>query len=88
MSCRALGRGAEKTLIHQVTNYIFSNYDVESIQGNFFATAKNKQVKTLLSDNCFSVISKNDNESEINFELRKIDTQPSLPEWIELIFLD
>lgn len=86
MSCRALGRGAERAFISKIVKEIFRDATIEKITGKFIPTTKNGQVRNLLSDTNFKKI-EGPNEDTIYFELEKNCDLPKPPDWIELIEL-
>lgn len=85
LSCRALGRGAEKALLGAVINRAKMR-GMNEVIGEFYPTTKNAQVSNLYEKNGFTAIERKSSGSKWSFNLNDdtIFWKDLYPSWIEL----
>ncbi|MFZ4712619.1 MAG: HAD-IIIC family phosphatase [Bacteriovoracaceae bacterium] len=83
LSCRALGRGTEDTLLKLILNRAKLR-GCEKIQGSYIESAKNAQVKDFYQKRHFQLISNhNNNIKQTIWELDLTNSDLSYPVWIK-----
>lgn len=83
MSCRALGRGVEKTILSYLLSYL-KDKNIKTINGQYRKTKKNEQVRNFYSDHGFDCILDTDDEKNFKIYLGSTNGLLAQPDWIDL----
>jgi predicted enzyme involved in methoxymalonyl-ACP biosynthesis len=82
LSCRAIGRGAERALLVHILNSAKAK-DCTRVLGHFIATKKNGQVSDFYPQQGFRRVMENDRGSDWELTLDRGDFES--PNWIKVI---
>ena len=81
LSCRVVGRGIEQAFLHSVFNQAVQN-DARKLLGRYVPTRKNNLVSQFYSEQHFVVVSRSDQETVYEFDLK--EKMIPLPKHIQL----
>lgn len=82
MSCRALGRGVEKSLLAYITEWARRTTPAEKMRARFLPTAKNQQVANFYGENGFEQVPDSGTGSIWELSLKKKPL--SYPDWVRV----